>query len=133
MLRSLDDADILRKISIILIICLLTLSLSDEYCDGFLQNLLPPGGKFQYRPELLCIGKNNSLRYQVFYTENRADPKAEWRKVNSEFLEKNGDMVADIYFRNMVDIDRDKAYISSVGSCKGDSGGPVFVKSKTAC
>ena len=109
---------------------LLSPSLSEEYCEGFLDNLRPPGGKFQYRPELLCLGKNNSLRYQVFYTADRKDPKAQWREVESEFLKKNADLIPDIYYRNMVDIDRDKVYISSVGSCKGDSGGPAFVKSK---
>ena len=113
-LRSLDNADIL----------------SEEYCDRFLQNLLPAGGKFQFRPHLLCLGKNNSLRYQVFYTDDRKDPKAQWKQVESEFLKKNADLIPDIYHRNMVDIDRDKVYVSSIGSCKGDSGGPAFVKSK---
>ena len=103
---------------------------SEDYCDGFLQNLLPSGEKFQYRPQLLCLGKNNSLKYQVFFTDDRQDPKAQWRQVESEFLEKNADLIPDIYSRNMVDLDRDKVYVSSVGSCKGDSGGPAFVKSK---
>ena len=105
-------------------------SLSEDYCEGFLHNLLPPGEKFRYRPHLLCLGKNNSLRYQVFYTDDRQDPRAQWRQVESEFLKKNADLIPDIYSRNMVDSDRDKVYISSVGSCKGDSGGPAFVKSK---
>ena len=105
-------------------------SLSEEYCEGFMHRLLPPGGKFQFKPEVLCLGKNNSLRYQVFYTDDRNDPKAKWTEVESEFLKKNADLIPDIYYRNMVDRDRDEVYISSVGSCKGDSGGPVFVKSK---
>ena len=103
---------------------------SEDYCDGFLENLLPSGEKFLYRPQTLCLGRNNSLKYQVFFTEDRQDPKAQWRQVESEFLEKNADLIPDIYSRNMVDIDRDKVYVSSVGSCKGDSGGPAFVKSK---
>ena len=32
----------------------------------------------------------------------------------------------------MVDLDGDQSYVISAGTCKGDSGGPVFVRSKFA-
>ena len=113
-LRSLDTADIL----------------SEEYCERFLDNLRPDGEEFQFRPEALCVGRNHSLRYKVFSTEDSEDREKgkDWTELDSGFLKENSEIIPEIYRRNMVDIDQDNVYVTSAGSCSGDSGGPVAVR-----
>ena len=84
--------------------------------------------EFQYRPELLCVGKKIPLSYEVFFTEDESDRAVPWQKVQQEFLDKNPQIVTQIYEKNMMDTDKDKFFPVSVGSCKGDSGGPLFMK-----
>ena len=69
------------------------------------------------------------MKYEVYSTQNSEMENAPWSKVEEKFL-KNNDIVNKIYEANMVDLDQDGAYITSVGACKGDSGGPMFTKSK---
>ena len=115
MLRSLDTADVL----------------SEKFCDDYLDSLRPQGLKFQYRPEALCVGRNNSMKYKVFYTEDskQREKNMDWKELDSKFLKKNSEIIREIYSKNMIDMDRDEVFVSSAGSCSGDSGGPVFVKS----
>ena len=85
--------------------------------------------KFQYKPKILCVARNESLKYEVYSTKDSKEENTHWSKVEKKFLKRN-DIVNKIYKANMVDLDQDGAYITSVGACKGDSGGPMFTKSK---
>ena len=104
--------------------------LSQEFCDNFLKNITPDNKKFQYKPEILCVARNKSLKFEVYSTQDSEKEDAPWSKVEEKFL-KRKDIVNKIYEANMVDLDHDGAYITAVGACKGDSGGPMFIKSKT--
>ena len=66
----------------------------------------------------------------MFSTPDSKKEDAPWSKVEEKFL-KSRDIVNKIYKANMVDLDQDGAYITAVGACRGDSGGPMFIKSKT--
>lgn len=90
---------------------------------------MPENQEFHYKPEILCVARNQSLKYEVYSTQNSEMENAPWSKVEEKFL-KSTDIVNKIYEANMVDLDQDGAYITSVGACKGDSGGPMFTKSK---
>ena len=90
---------------------------------------MPENKEFHYKPEILCVARNQSLKYEVYSTQDSELENAPWSKVEEQFL-KNTDIVNKIYEANMVDLDQDGAYITSVGACKGDSGGPMFTKSK---
>ena len=114
MLRRVPDANIL----------------SQEFCDNFLKKLTPDNKKFRFKPEILCVARNKSLKYEVFSTPDSKKEDAPWSKVEEKFL-KSRDIVNKIYKANMVDLDQDGAYITAVGACRGDSGGPMFIKSKT--
>ena len=52
--------------------------------------------------------------------------------MNNQSLARNFVFTSKIYKSNMVDLDGDQSYVISAGTCKGDSGGPVFVRSKLA-
>ena len=112
MLRRVPDANIL----------------SQEFCDRFLRKLEPGNKKFLFKPEILCVGKNKSMKYEVFFTSDSKKDDASWSKVDDHFLRSNN-LVNKIYEANMVDLDQDASYITSVGACKGDSGGPMFIES----
>ena len=101
---------------------------NEAYCDGLLDSTQLNGKYFKYRPKLLCVGKKMSLSYDVFYTEDVANKDGDWLKVDNEFLKKNPQITKAIYTKNMVDPDGNGFYQISVGSCYGDSGGPMFIK-----
>ena len=65
----------------------------------------------------------------MYSTKDSKEENTHWSKVEKRFLKRN-DIVNRIYEANMVDLDQDGAYITSVGACKGDSGGPMFTKSR---
>ena len=102
----------------------------EDYCNTVIDLEKNKNGstqEFLYRPELLCVGKEVGLSYEVFFTEDENDRMSPWIKIQEEFLDNNPQIVEDIYKKNMVDTDGDKLYQVSVGSCKGDSGGPLFM------
>ena len=82
-----------------------------------------------YRPKILCVGKRMPLRFEVFYTEDAEIKTSNWLNVDKLFLETNPEIVKKIYKASLVDPDGDGFYVSSIGSCTGDSGGPMFLKS----
>ncbi|XP_023321459.1 uncharacterized protein LOC111696136 isoform X2 [Eurytemora carolleeae] len=111
-LRNIDDADVL----------------SEKFCDSLLKESEEVyGTKYSIKPEVLCIGRMNKLKYQAFYTHD--DPygnTTQWGKLDDEFFAANPQVIKDIYKRTQIDVDSKGYYVSSVGSCQGDSGGPVF-------
>ena len=87
--------------------------------------------KFKYDPEIICIGRRKELRYEV-YKRNADLNNSVWNHMNDQSLGRNLVLSSKIYKSNMVDLDGDQSYVISAGTCKGDSGGPVFVRSKLA-
>ena len=87
--------------------------------------------KFKYDPEIICIGRRKELRYEV-YKRNADLNNGVWNQMNNQSLARNFVFTSQIYKSNMVDLDGDQSYVISAGTCKGDSGGPVFVRSKLA-
>ena len=85
---------------------------------------------FEYRPDILCVGKNISLNFDMFLTSDSNKPNTDWSQLSSHAVNMNKHAVQTIYEKNMVDMDMDSYYVRSVGVCKGDSGGPMFVKSR---
>ena len=63
-------------------------------------------------------------------TRDSKKPNTDWSQLSSHAVNMNNQAVQAIYKKNMVDMDMDSYYVRSVGVCKGDSGGPMFVKSR---
>ena len=117
-----DNKGILRKLSNADV-------LSEKFCDTFLDKMKLNGKDFKYKPEILCVGKNSPLRFKVFYTEDAKIETSNWTKLDDDFLGTNPEITKEIYKKNLVDPDGDGFFVSSIGSCSGDSGGPMFLKS----
>ena len=106
----------------------------EEYCDNALKGWRMEGknGKkinYKYEPEILCIGKNKSLNFEIYSTPDETTNGSNWTLLEYG----DADIVKfrkEIYQRNMIDLDDDGGYVTSVGACKGDSGGPAFTDSK---
>ena len=112
-LRSVDDAHIM----------------SQEFTDNKLEKL-QNGSEYKFLPKILFVGKNHSLRFEMYSTEDSVKEEAEWDKVDQTFLKSNTRLIRSIYTKNLLDLDEDGSWVSSTGSCKGDSGGPMFINSE---
>ena len=91
---------------------------------------LQNGTKYKYQPKILFVGKNHSLKYEVYSTEDSEQKGAKWTKQDDAFLKTNSKLIRGIYTKNLLDLDEDGSWVSSTGSCKGDSGGPMFINSE---
>jgi len=98
-LRKLDGVDVLN----------------DELCNMYLKNSMPQGKSTTVLPEVLCVGKLENLKYEHWIEH----PKQEntYRKSNKNMKNHRMSIFPDV-----------PNYVRSVGTCNGDSGGPVFVK-----
>jgi len=96
-------ASILRKVENVDI-------LDDKLCSVFLNNSL--GRPVEVRPEILCIGYVKPLKYKIFMKTKNGYRKV--RKSNVRDIHR-------LQFKKGLDL-----YIHSAGTCRGDSGGPVF-------
>ena len=101
---------------------------NESYCEGLLDDSRENGKAFKYRPKLLCVWKQIQISYEVFFSEDVLNKAAKWLKIENEYLEKNPQIIKTIYEKNMVDPDGNSFYETSVGSCKGDSGGPMIIE-----
>merc|ERR1712002_514871 len=86
--------------------------LSDKLCRKFLHKSL--GSYVKVYPKILCIGARRQLKYSV-WTKGANGYKQIPKRSHPHKLElfKGSNM-----------------YVHSVGTCNGDSGGPVFIKNK---
>ena len=106
--------------------------MNEKYCDkllNHLQNNTNERKEFKFRPKILCVGKNKTMNYEIFYTPDSKSDESVWAKLDKNFIEENSDIVKKIYKLNQLDLDEDGNYVTSVGTCKGDSGGPAFARS----
>ena len=100
---------------------------NEKYCEEQL-NVSNPKGTFKFRPKLLSVGKKQRLKYQVYFIEDESVEDGKWSEIQRDFLAKNPSIVKSIYEINLIDLDKDGVYVSSAGSCSGDSGGPMFTQ-----
>jgi len=118
MQRTFDDAD----------------ALPEAVCQKFLnyyqqKKNFNAGNIHPINSSALCIGQILPLRYKAYYTMSdpeSIDPK--WKPLDKEFFVPNWRIIDDIYRRQNIDVEGNGYYISSHGSCKGDSGGPSLLK-----
>jgi len=91
--------------------------LDEDLCKRFLELSHENKSGVKIEPEILCIGNVRSFRYGIWKMEDKAyfNPLS-----TKEFRHKD----ARIYgMEGYEDV-----YITSAGTCNGDSGGPVYVK-----
>jgi len=84
--------------------------LKADMCDRFLHLSLPKRESTKVMPEILCIGYLESLKYQHWTRRRDGGYVRTHRKINHKQEYKPGS----------------GTYVRSAGTCKGDSGGPVF-------
>jgi len=80
--------------------------LSEELCDQYLNRSLGDG--VEVRPHILCVARTEKWNEQM------------WQKTKEGYRQVEPSEPAMRY--------GSENYIASVGTCKGDSGGPVFVE-----
>jgi len=85
--------------------------LEEKYCDLYLDKSLQ--AEVEVRPKILCIGYVRPLQYEAW----KETSNGSYRKISQRVKHKLGARTGMENF-----------YITSAGTCNGDSGGPVFVK-----
>jgi len=125
--KATSDTGILRKVTDADV-------MNEDFCVK-LMNQAIKGKEYTVKPEVICIGKNVSLNYRFYYTnEDPSAKKVTWTIADDDFVTKNLDLVTKIYSRNKIDPNAGTHgggyYIYSIGSCHGDSGGPSFQDGK---
>merc|ERR1719222_653123 len=83
--------------------------LSDDVCENFVDTSLQD--KTEVRPRILCVAQEHHWKEDVYKKEGRSS-SVSYRKVMSGKTERFGTT----------------SYLASVGTCRGDSGGPSFVE-----
>ena len=91
---------------------------SEDICNMFL-DLSLGGTEPEVMPKILCIGKMEKIKAQV------------WQHKGSSYEELSGDEKKKALEGHFANTLKTGFYVRSAGTCNGDSGGPVFVKSKT--
>ena len=90
--------------------------LPDPICDEFLVKSLPYG-EVKYKPKILCVGKVKSWNTEV------------WKATNSNYIklgEKEAEkLISKHHFGEHLGFG---GYVASAGTCRGDSGGPIYQK-----
>ena len=81
--------------------------LSKEICESFLNESL--GSMTRIRPMILCVGKTETFKEEV------------WEKSGDSYRLVNTSNIRPERYGL-------KEYVASVGTCMGDSGGPLFAK-----
>jgi len=108
-MRSVEDVDVM----------------DEGYCDEFLDSIsVNKSGKFQYRPQVVCVGRNQSFKYKAFYTREPPESTNKWGKYSKSYLKRNPGMIGAIY--KQFDEKHTGYYVHSAGLCHGDSGGPLL-------
>jgi len=86
--------------------------LSDNLCQVYLNLSLAVEPK--HRPIILCVGHLKKIRREV------------WRKIDGIYSKlEDYEKTLHNHFGKPVE---DESYVTSAGTCKGDSGGPLFVE-----
>jgi len=86
--------------------------LNDVLCNMYLKNSMPQGKSTTVLPKVLCIGKLENLKFEHWLKKGNT-----YTKSNKKMKNHRMSIFPDI-----------PNYVRSVGTCNGDSGGPVFVK-----
>merc|ERR1712226_975049 len=95
-----SDGGVLRKKKNIQI-------LNEEMCDQYLEDSFP-NGQVKIRPKILCVGQFLPWKEEV------------WQGQGGKFRKVSSNQPAERYGMTH--------YVTSAGTCNGDSGGPVFQK-----
>ena len=101
----------------------------DMDCSVFL-NISLNKMEVQYRPKILCVGEHLAFRPEYFWTQETDLEHAEqWKKASDTFIAKNKDELRKLNEQpdELDDFWKDW-FLESAGTCKGDSGGPMFQK-----
>ena len=102
--------------------------LKEAECDAFLKLALK-NGRAKYPPRILCIGEHLYFRAEYYWTSDSDLERAKWAKVTKAFLLNNKDELRKLNEQpDEDDIAWKDYYIESAGTCKGDSGGPMYQK-----
>ena len=101
--------------------------LKESECDKFL-NISLNNAEVAYRPAILCIGEQLSFRSEYFWTEETDLEHARvWEKAPDTFIENNKDELKQLNEQpDELDNYWSDWFLESAGTCKGDSGGPMF-------
>ena len=102
--------------------------LSEEDCENFLNHSLPRGKSVPFRPKILCIGEHLPYKPDFYVTlDEDVQNTKNWVKATDAFIRNNKHELVKLNEQPDVDDTYWSDYfVESAGTCRGDSGGPLF-------
>ena len=96
--------------------------LSDKLCEVYLEfSLRETEGKVKYKPKILCVGQFFKWNVDIWLDKGNGI----YSRVSSKSKRLKSTILEKFHYGAKYD---PVGYVTSAGTCNGDSGGPLYVK-----